>query len=84
MPLRPIHRSPFSPDRRPPEAPDRVAAAVRGTRAGAVLAAVVAVLLFVLRGSPALLGLPFPPEVLVAVAFLAPVLLGLLRPGGRS
>lgn len=84
MPLRPIHRSPFSPDRRPPPRPDRAAAAIRGARVGAVLAAAVAIGLIYLRGSEPLRRLPFEPELLVALAFFVPVLIGLLRPGGRG
>lgn len=81
MPLDPIHRSPFSPDRRPPDRPpDRAAAAIRGARVGAVLAAIVAILLIYLRGSPVLRALPFDPQFLVGVAFFAPILLGFLRP----
>jgi hypothetical protein len=81
MPLRPIHRSPFSPHRRPPERPDRAAAAIRGARIGAVLAAAVAIALLSLRGSRVLAYLPFDPQILVAVAFFGPILVGFLRPG---
>lgn len=84
MPLRPIHRSPFSPDRRPPARPDRAAVAIRGARIGAVLAAAVAIALLSLRGSRLLTGLPFDPQLLVGAAFLLPILIGFLRPGGRS
>lgn len=81
MPLDPLHRTPFSPSRRPPEPPpDRLAAAIRGARVGAVLAVVVAILLIYLRGLPALQRLPFDPQFLVGVAFLGPILLGFLRP----
>jgi hypothetical protein len=80
MPLDPIHRSPFSPNRPPPRRPDRVASAVRGARVGAVLAAIVAILLIYLRGSPLLARLPFDPQLLVGAAFLVPIVLGLLRP----
>lgn len=81
MPREPFHRSPFSTHRRPPESPpDRVAAAIRGARAGAVLAAIVAILLIYLRGTPALQRLPFDPQYLIAVVFFVPILLGYLRP----
>lgn len=76
MPLEPIHRPRFrrEPDRAPK--PDRVARAAAAARVGAVLAALVAVAaLFV---GPRLL--PFDPQYLVILAFVAPILLALVRP----
>ncbi len=76
MPREPIHRPRFQrePEHRPK--PDRVARAASAARVGAVLAAVVAVAaLFVGPGR-----LPFDPQYLVIVAFLAPILVAALRP----
>jgi hypothetical protein len=78
VPLEPIHRPRFQ---RPPERPptgDRLSRAVKAVRLGAVLAAVVAVLaLFAGPGR-----LPFDPQYLVILAFVAPVLIALVRRPG--
>jgi hypothetical protein len=74
--LEPLHRPRFrrEPDR--PPKPDRLSSAVRAARVGAILAAVVAVgVLFFGRGR-----LPFDPQFLVILAFVAPILLALARP----
>ncbi len=75
MPLEPIHRSRFRSDPERARKPDRVANAIRGARLGAVLAAAVAIVsLFFGR------RWPFDPQYLVIAAFLAPILIALVRP----
>ncbi len=75
MPLEPIHRSRFRADPDRPRKPDRVAAAIRGARLGAVLAAAVAIVsLFFGR------AWPFDAQYFVVAAFLAPILYALVRP----
>lgn len=82
MPLEPIHRSRYVPSDRPPR-PDRAARAIRAARLGAVLAAGVAILTIYLT-SYAGLRLPFDSQLLVIAAFVAPILVALLRPPPES
>lgn len=77
MPLEPIHRSRYSADPDRDRKPDRVAAAIRGARLGAILAAAIAVVsLFFGR------SWPFDAQYLVVAAFVAPILIALFRRQG--
>jgi hypothetical protein len=77
VPLEPIHRSRYRADPDRDRKPDRAAAAIRGARLGAILAAAVAVVsLFFGR------SWPFDAQYLVIAAFVAPILLALFRPRG--
>jgi TRAP-type uncharacterized transport system fused permease subunit len=76
VPLEPLHRPRFRRDPGRPPRPDRFAAAIRAARTGAVLAAIVAVgVLFLGPGA-----LPFDAQYLIVAAFLAPILIALVRP----
>ena len=78
MPLEPLHHSRYRPDRLRPLPPDPVASAVKAARVGAVLAALAALLILSFREILAT-ALPFDPQVLVLVAFLAPVVIAWVR-----
>ncbi|MFO0335760.1 MAG: hypothetical protein ACK53C_12190 [Pseudomonadota bacterium] len=78
MPLEPIHHTRYRPEHLRPPPPDPVAVAVKAARIGAVLAALVAMLILSFREALAA-ALPFDPQVLVLVAFLAPSLVAWVR-----